>query len=137
MTYQKFIPMEVPRTTFQAKMPVRIGEHARIIDKPAAQAMKKQLYLLFYQHRPEQVLKGPMIVRLRFIFQAAKSPKFQGLRPRVRKPDIDNLSKGFIDAMVKGQWIENDQSICKLSATKWDSHDPSEWGVEATVNLYL
>ena len=136
MTYSKFIPMEVPRTTFQAKMPVRIGCFARIIDKPEAKAMKRQIYSLLYDERPPNIATGPTIVSLDFYFQPAKSDRCKILSPRPKKPDIDNLCKGFLDAMVKAEWIENDQSVVSLQARKWNAADPKQWGVYIKIESF-
>jgi len=134
MTYSKFIAMEVPKTTFQAKMPVKMGNFARIIDKPEAKAMKRQIYSMLYDERPANIMTGPMTVTMEFFFQPAKTRKLKsGQRWRTVKPDLDNLCKGFIDTLVKAEWIENDQSIVQLMALKWDAADPKKWGVYITI----
>lgn len=136
MTYTKFIPMEVPRTTFQAKMPIRMGGFARIIDKPEAKAMKRQLFSMLYDERPPNCATGPTIVEFDFYFQPAKSDRCKIIQPRTKKPDIDNLCKGFLDAMVKAEWIENDQSVCCLRARKWNAADPNQWGVYIKIESF-
>lgn len=119
--------MEIPRTTFQAKMPIMVGGRPRIIDKGQARQSKNYIVCEMLDHRPPVVLKPPYNIHITFLFKAPKCRrrKFKdkpGLnQPMHVKPDIDNLAKGFIDCMVKASWIEADQQIYKLSLGKFET----------------
>lgn len=120
MRYHKVITMEIPRTTFQAKMPVEAGGRAMIITKPEAKAARQHILRNLQKSAPKNILKGPYIIILKFFFKAPKSriKKIQNPSPMIVKPDIDNLQKWFLDCLVDARWIENDQQVYDIKATK-------------------
>ncbi len=123
MRYHKIINMEIPKTTFQAKMIVGCGKRPSLISKPKAREAKQKTYYNLLKNRPPKTLKGPYHLALYFYFQAPKSriKKCKGLQPMIVRPDLDNLIKGFQDAMVDAGWIENDQQVYALDLRKYET----------------
>lgn len=123
MTYARFIEMEIPTTTFQSKQIVYISGRPTLVATSQAKRAKKIIEEALLLHRPDQPAKGSICVLLDFYFDAPKAHKWQkedkDYAHKTTKPDIDNLCKGFIDAMVSTGWIENDQSVTKLYASKY------------------
>lgn len=53
-------------------------------------------------------------------------------RPHINTPDVDNLVKGFFDAVNKFIWVDDNQ-VFKVTATKIYSSGP---GIEVGVTFY-
>lgn len=123
MTYTRFIEMNIPTTTFQSKQIVYVGSSPRLVSTRESKRAKKLIETALLIHRPEKPAKGSICVSLDFYFPPPKShrwkPEDNELADKTTKPDLDNLCKGFIDAMVKSGWIENDQSVTSLNASKY------------------
>jgi Holliday junction resolvase RusA-like endonuclease len=72
-------------------------------------------------HVPQQCIQGPISLSLTFVMKrpvALNGKKFkQGRIPFDKRPDTDNLCKGFTDALV-GFWTDDSQ-ITELHASKW------------------
>ena len=72
-------------------------------------------------HVPAQYIQGPISLTLCFVMKrpvALNGKKFnQGRIPFDKRPDTDNLSKGFTDALV-GFWMDDSQ-ITELHASKY------------------
>ncbi len=112
---------------------VRAG-HAAIYEKrtgPAA-TWKGLLLLHFTAHRPSCLIHEPVSVKLAFLFQRPKGHTGKrGLKPsaprsHTNKPDLDNLVKLILDAMVEARVLEDDRCVVMLSARK-------EWCDPASV----
>ena len=123
MTYSRWIEMDIPTTTFQSKQIVYLYGTPRLVATAQAKRAKKEIEKHFAYNKPNAPIRGQITVTLCFFFPAPKSHNWnktgKEFVDKTTKPDIDNLCKGFIDAMVATGWIENDQSICSLHATKY------------------
>ena len=82
------------------------------------------------QQAPESRFKGPISINLWFGMPIPKStPKKasqlmkNGNVPHIKKPDIDNLIKFYLDVM-NGEVFEDDKQVYKLRAIKTYSEDP-------------
>ena len=87
------------------------------------------------QHAPKELLKGALEVELHFFLQRPKSlPK--RVVHSIKKPDIDNYAKLFLDSLeprkrptkkqnpLEGAIYENDAQIIRLLVTKEYSRSP-------------
>lgn len=127
--------MDIPTTTFQSKQIVYVGGTPRLVATAQAKRAKKKIEKQLAVSKPNAPFAGRITLKLCFFFSAPKSHNWKkagtDCADKTTKPDIDNLCKGFIDAMVATGWIENDQSICCLQAKKYMHQDLR--GVHCTV----
>lgn len=68
------------------------------------------------QHRPEQLLDGPLEVQAVFYLPKPKSAPKRRMWPDTR-PDADNLMKAVLDAL-HGIMYSNDSRICRMLVEK-------------------
>lgn len=74
-----------------------------------------------YRNVGGKMYDGALSVDLEFHY-ATKDKKKWG-KPKVSRPDVDNLVKGFCDAL-NGECWRDDSSIYSINAVKlWDSED--------------
>lgn len=70
------------------------------------------------QHKPIQPLTGPLTVKIGVSwFKKGLSE----VVPRITKPDVDNLAKLIMDAMTKAGYWQDDNQVCDLRVTKYNS----------------
>ena len=97
------------------------GGRAIFYKAPEAKAWIKVVGFYANPHVPAQYIQGPISLTLTFVMKrpvALNGKKFnQGRIPFDKRPDTDNLSKGFTDALV-GFWMDDSQ-ITELHASKW------------------
>lgn len=85
---------------------------------PAAKKASATWQAIVEQHKPDKPLQGPLEVRL--LVSWFKKGLSEG-EPRITKPDVDNLAKLILDAMTKaGYWLDDNQ-VCDLRVTKYNS----------------
>lgn len=74
------------------------------------------------KHAPRQPIDYPVLIKLKFAFGRTKA------RPNERvhgvRPDIDNLAKGALDALVPAGWLKDDSLIDQLVVEKCRVGDP-------------
>jgi Holliday junction resolvase RusA-like endonuclease len=71
---------------------------------------------------PRKPVEFPVLIKLKFAFRVTKA------RPNERvhgvRPDIDNLAKGALDALVPAGWLKDDSLIDQLVVEKCRVGDP-------------
>ena len=86
-------------------------------------------------HVPAQYIQGPISLTLTFVMKrpvALNGNKHnQGRIPFDKRPDTDNLSKGFTDALV-GFWMDDSQ-ITELHASKYYAAKGEMPKIEVTI----
>lgn len=107
-----------------------IGGHARAYDPKKSVDYKKLVARYAMQHKPAQLLDGPLEVKILIFkpmlksFSKKKSELAEArlLRP-ITKPDTDNYAKGPMDA-CKGIIWKDDGQVVDLRASKFYSGNP-------------
>ncbi|PKR79411.1 RusA family crossover junction endodeoxyribonuclease [Halalkalibacillus sediminis] len=107
-----------------------INGHTRVYDPVKSRDYKHYIKLSATQHRPKELLNGPLAVEIDIYRPIPKSmPKYKrawiqngDLRP-VTKPDVDNYVKGIKDGLSNVIW-EDDRQIVDLQVRKWYSDIP-------------
>jgi Holliday junction resolvase RusA-like endonuclease len=104
-----------PKSTAQQRQFFSKGKTALT---PAAKKAAATWQAIVEQHKPTQPLTGPLIVKIGVSwFKKGLSE----VEPRITKPDVDNLAKLILDAMTKtGYWLDDNQ-VCDLRVTKYNS----------------
>lgn len=67
--------------------------------------------------------EGGVKLQLMFIYKTPATMKHQIGKPKMTKPDLDNLIKLFCDAANEILWVDDNQiySVCAIKA--WGEHD--------------
>jgi Holliday junction resolvase RusA-like endonuclease len=85
------------------------------------------LLAIMGKHKPETPLHGILSVELdiHYPHTVKSGGGFNELRlgrvPKISKPDVDNIAKLILDAMVKGGIIDDDAHVHRLNVAKWHS----------------
>jgi Holliday junction resolvase RusA-like endonuclease len=117
-----FIP-GVPKST-QTGSIVRIGKRA--FPKRMHTEWSAYVKLVMQEHRPDAPWDGALLVELTFQMPRLAS----GKRPRpIKRPDVDNLLKGFLDCGNGVLW-HDDSQVCHLDVEKVYADNP---GVTVTI----
>lgn len=107
----------VPKST-QTGSIVRIGK--RVFPKRMHTEWSAYVKLVMQQHRPACPWDGALMVNIVFGMPRLAS----GKRPRpIKRPDLDNLLKGFLDCGNGLLW-HDDSQVCHLDVHKVYSDNP-------------
>lgn len=80
---------------------------------------ERKVFNVAVQHRESTPYLGPIQMSLLFLFPRPKRLANKvDPGPHMTKPDIDNLCKSVIDAIVNAQIIKDDTQISHLTAAK-------------------
>jgi Holliday junction resolvase RusA-like endonuclease len=111
---------------------------------PEYQAAERELVLLLTSQRTKAKAKPitgacQVTLNLNFPYRAAEKAAIRkaGIPvPHAARPDLDNLSKLYIDALVKSGWIEDDGLIYHLTLAKWRTA-PEEVGIRYRISTLV
>lgn len=99
-------------------------------DPQKSRDFKQLVRMVAYQHAPQQLLDGPLIVTIDVIKDIPKSysakrrqAAIEGKIRPTSKPDNTNYAKGIEDALNKVIW-NDDSSIVTLVVRKWYGERP-------------
>lgn len=113
MMISVFIPMKIPRATHQQKKFTKNGLVYEPIGVKEARA-KYEAY--FFKHKPQTRFTQPLGVTLVFQFKE-RNPKQRG-RPKVTRPDLDNMAKLPLDVLTRLEYWNDDNQIADLRLVK-------------------
>jgi Holliday junction resolvase RusA-like endonuclease len=107
-----------------------INGHVRMYDPKKSNDFKKYVKLVASQYRPEELITGPIAMKVSIYKPSLKSfskkKKIEAekgdLRP-ITKPDVDNYVKGIKDALKSVIW-KDDSQVVDLYISKWYSEKP-------------
>lgn len=108
----------------------------RMYDPAKSKDFKKYVKLVASQHRPPQLIDGPISMKVEIFKPSLKSfskkktlaAERGELRP-LTKPDVDNYVKGVKDALKSVIW-KDDSQVVDLHIGKWYSENPR---IEITI----
>jgi Holliday junction resolvase RusA-like endonuclease len=83
---------------------------------------KKAVGVTALPHRPEQPFDSPVKVSLEFYLPKPKGRKEFGWH--AVRPDLDNLAKGVLDALIKARFITDDSRVSWLECRKAYANKP-------------
>jgi Holliday junction resolvase RusA-like endonuclease len=114
-----------PRRTAQQKGVFVRNGRAHFYTKSAVRQQEQNTVALVLSHLPPdwEPLCGPLKLHLRFCFPYRKSEKKAVVRggleiPHFVRPDLDNLLKGFLDALTTAGCFTDDAQIFDLRVVK-------------------
>jgi Holliday junction resolvase RusA-like endonuclease len=96
----------------------------RVYDPGTAEAWKKQVALAAREHLPPSPIATPALVHLRFVLPRPRAHygraglKSSAPQEHASKPDVDNLAKAVLDALVDVGFLEDDRLVWLLLITK-------------------
>lgn len=125
--YEFFMAMNPPRTTAQMARSGtdRRGNHYHYKGQKL-KAAERQLCMALARHRPETPAKGPVRLEVEWIFRQER----KSLKPKITRPDTDNLQKLLKDCMTKcGFWTDD--------ALVYNEHVIKYWGPNPGINIKI
>jgi len=123
MKHLEFFVSGSPKGQPRPRAFARAGK-ARVYDPGTAEGWKGQVALAAQLHRPADPIETPAAVYLRFSFRRPRGHYGKrGLRPgappaHMSKPDVDNLAKAVLDALVEIGFLRDDRLVWLLFVTK-------------------
>ena len=107
-------------------------------DSHPVHAYKQHVRLVARQSYHGSPLEGPVSVSLAFLMPRPLSKvwKRQAMprEPHIGRPDLDNLEKSVLDAVLGVLWVD-DAQVCRLTATKQLAAGDESPGVYAVVEI--
>ena len=132
MKHDVFIPCIAPKTTAQSTL--RFSKSGGMFKDKRGAACRDTWVSLLAPHAPEEPFIKPCTLRAIFTWPWRKAePKKNrvlGWLPMNTKPDLDNLSKIFVDSMVTTGFLLSDQIIWRITLVKG-------WGDRTGVHITL
>jgi len=120
MKINVFIPCVPPKTTAQSSL--RFTKDGRMFKDKRGVACRDTWVSLLAAHSPEMPIEKPCSMKVAFTWPWRKAEpkknKALGWLPMYTKPDLDNLSKIFVDSLVTCGWLVSDQIVWKLTLMK-------------------
>lgn len=132
------LDMLPPRTTSQQKGEriVGKGKNAYIhhYQKAKVTAAQNEYIARLLPHRPPESIEGPIRLMVEFRYKT-NSKKLDG-KPKITRPDTDNMIKLLKDCMTKcGFWHDDSQVFDDRPIKRWSLNPNIEiwiwWGEEA------
>lgn len=100
--------IEPPTSTQQQKGFNRFT--GRVYEKPSAKQARKVLVSELRPFAPSEPFKEALLVNITW-YIGIKDKKKQG-KPKITRPDLDNLAKMILDVMTSlGYWIDDSQIV--------------------------
>lgn len=128
------LPGEPPTVTSQMKRVQVIAGKPRFFPHARYQAAEKKILTQLAPHRPDEPFEEPVhvIVRLSFPYRKSepKKNRVPGGIPHTSRPDVDNLSKIWLDCLVKAGFLRDDSLVWSFWIAKRWTATP---GVEITI----
>ena len=132
MQHDVFISCVAPKTTAQSSL--RFTKDGKMFKDKRGVACRDTWVSLLAPNAPEEPFSKPCTLKVAFTWPWRKSEpqknKTLGWLPMYTKPDLDNLSKIFVDSMVTCGWLVSDQIVWKLTLMKG-------WGDRTGVHIAL
>jgi crossover junction endodeoxyribonuclease RusA len=116
-----------PKATSQQKGVMVIAGKPRYFKRKHVQQAEQDLTALLMPHRPAKPLCGPVRLMVVWAYPWRKSEskrnRARGWLPCDTRPDCDNLSKLFCDAMTRlGFWGDDSQVADLRFRKQWSDH---------------
>ena len=115
------------KTAQQKRWTCRSGKPQPYNDPVYVANVNEYLYLL-KKDKPKKPLKAPVWVEIKFTFPV-KDKKRWGKRKTTRV-DVDNVAKGFIDALQTTGYFKDDAHISDLYISKY-------WGEKGSIEVVM
>jgi len=117
---------EPPRVTAQQKGVFIAKGKPFFYTKKKIKDVQQRLIEHMLTRAPIIPITSPCIVEVTYIWSFRDKDKVRdGIKPHTERPDVDNLIKLVLDAMVEAKWIEDDSQVFQLRVSKYRGPRPS------------
>jgi Holliday junction resolvase RusA-like endonuclease len=110
--------------TAQQKGATVINGKIRFFTKAKVAKAQRGLVAQLCQHKPAQPLDCPVFVKIGFVLPIPMSMRKKPLVWHSKRPDLDNLLKGVLDALEPAGWVTDDARIAGIHAIKTYGPNP-------------
>ena len=107
-----------------------VNGYVRMYDPKKSREFKQYVRLVASQHRPQELLTGPLKMKVKVFRPTLKSfskkkkkQAEEGLLRPTTKPDVDNYIKSVFDGLNKVIW-KDDSQVVDLQVSKFYSENP-------------
>lgn len=125
--HERFVPCIPPRSTHQsANTILKNGKGRYFVGKSTkGKGIANEMYARMLSVRPTSPFLGCLTLHLHILFPFNKTElkrnREKEIIPHTKRPDVDNLTKGIIDAMGQAKYFTDDAQIAHLSVHKYYS----------------
>lgn len=113
----------MPKGTAQMKGVRVVNGKPYFYKKDSVSSSLHQFLIALRPHRPKAPITDPVRLYLWFAYDSKDKKKWSKYKPT--RPDVDNITKEFLDAMVKAKFFEDDALIVDLRVIKTYSEQAS------------
>ena len=113
-----------PKTTHQSGNTILKTKQGRYFVGKSSKGKKlaQELTLAVKPFAPSSPYECPLCLKLYWIYPFRKTEKkairSKDLYPCTTRPDLDNITKGFVDALGKAPFFKDDSQIFNMTLTK-------------------
>lgn len=136
MRHEFRLNYEPKKTTAQQKGVCFSGGKIHFYKKHKFRVVEKEIMWRLKPFQPKEPMDGPLFVKLLWCFPHLKATKNKTLDIwHDKRPDLDNLEKGFIDCMQKLNFFRDDGQIAwKVTQKVYGSKTGVEVVIETLTN---
>ncbi len=114
------VPQARPRTFLH-----RISGRYVTMNPKKTEAWKRSVYAQAFEYRPRAPVEGPVHLALEFFLPKPRGESGRDASWAIQRPDLDNLMKAVMDALVAAGFFRDDALVVSLEASKRYSIDSS------------
>jgi Holliday junction resolvase RusA-like endonuclease len=114
------VPQARPRTFLH-----RISGRYVTMNPKKTEAWKRSVYAQAFQYRPRMPADGPVHLSLEFYLPKLRSDGGRAGTWARQRPDLDNLMKAVMDALMTAGFFKDDALVVSLEASKRYAMDTS------------
>lgn len=141
MIYFKLNIVPPTATAQQKGVFVRNGR-AHFFTKANVRDAENFLAGMIAPHAPEEAIKDPVFVQVRWCFPYRKSEKRSIVKegreiPHTSRPDLDNLEKNLLDVLTRlNFWEDDSQVYAKFTAKCWGPSPYLAVSIKTEAEIY-
>lgn len=116
---------EPPRVTAQQKGVFVARGKPFFYTKKKIKDVQQRLIEHMLTRKPTKPITSPCIVEVTYVWSFRDKDKVrESFVPHTERPDVDNLIKLVLDAMVEAKWIADDSQVFQLRVSKYRGPSP-------------
>ena len=113
----------MPKGTAQQKGVYVRNDKPHFYRKENVDSARHKFIIALRPNKPKIPIDKPVRLYLWFAYDSKDKKKWSKYKPT--RPDVDNITKEFLDAMVKAKFFEDDALVVDLSVIKTYSENAS------------
>lgn len=120
----------VSTATAQQKGVFVVNGKPRFFTKAKVAKAQRGLVAQLLPSKPPEPFDGPVILEVVFVMPIPVALRKKAVRWHSKRPDLDNLLKGVLDALEPAGWVTDDARVVRIDARK-------EYGPTPQIHLTM